>query len=350
MNKRNRRLFMSFIALLILLSVALYIASGAGYFGKRKTTLKSEEYNFRIEDTAAVSAIKITDQDRNQIRLERVGPGEWKLNDKYKARIDAVDLILKTAKLIDMKSPVPHSARETIIRNLAVSYRKVEYLDEDGDMIKTWYVGFPTKDNVGSYMVLETPEYGKIENPYIMEIPGMAAELTSRFFTGEKDWRFTGVFNYHPNEIASVKVDNFDYITEGFEIRSPEVNKFELYDYKGKPIPSFDTVAVRAYLVNFKKIHFQSFNEGHLNAKQEDSLVRSQPFYKVSVTNREGSQKEITIYHKNPTIEDVDPEGKMYPHDTHRAYALLPGTKELVIIQFATFDKILWPVQAFLQH
>jgi hypothetical protein len=348
MNKKKRRLFMSFTILLILLGIAYYLASSAGYFGENRTTLKQDEYNFRIEDTSAVHTVRITNQDKISVEMTRAENSEWNLNGKYLARIDAINLILRTAKLIDMKSPVPRSARENIMKLLAVNFKKVEFIDEDGDMIKTWYVGNPTKDNAGSYMLLETPDHGKYEQPYVMEIPGFAGELTSRFFVDEIAWRSTVVFAYDPLEIASVKVDNFDNISEGFEIRSPFKSSFRLFDYKGKEIPKFDTVAVRAYLVNYKKIPFETFNKGTLTKSQEDSLLLSRPYYKVEVTDRQGTKKEITIFHKTALKDDVDAYGIPYEFDTQRAYALLQSG-EFVVIQFDTFDKILWPVQAFLR-
>jgi hypothetical protein len=197
-------------------------------------------------------------------------------------------------------------------------------------------------------MLLETPENGKGETPYITYIPGFVGELTSRFFTGIEDWRDSEVFDYSPREIAAIKILNNDYPEESFELKVPQDNVYLLFNRNGKQSKGCDTVAVRQFLVNFKNIHYETLVKRHLTKIQEDSLIRATPFYIVKVTDRNGHENKVSIYHKkNPGINDMGEEvDPALSWDPERAFILLPSG-EFALIQFSVFDKILWPLGVF---
>lgn len=347
MNKKKKQLLLSLTLLITLVIYVVYLTVRNGGWSGRNNTFVEEIGDFSIKDTASIYQITITDQDKNKAVIQRKEKGYWQVNGKHRARIESIDLILYTCKMIEVKSQVPIAARETIIRNLSVNYKKVEFFDAKNKWIKTWYVGGATKDNEGSYMILED-ENGKAEVPCITYIPSFVGHLSSRFFCSEREWRFTGIFNYDPLDIASVKIINYDSLAEGFEIKVLDKNRFALYNAFDKPVPVFDTAAVRQYLVNYKKIHFQSFNPGTLTEKQEDSLRKAKPYYKILVTDKKGIKNELTIYHKKtPPIDELGEPWEMeVDWDPIRSFAIL-SSGEVVIIQFGVFDRILWPIYAF---
>lgn len=344
MKKKQKQLL---ISLALLAGLVIFAVMQLFQKGNGDSTITEKSGDFSIKDTANIGKFIITDQDKNKAELVRKTNSYWELNGKYRARPESIDLILYTAYNIAVKNPVPKAAQENIIRNLAVMYKKVEYYDNNGNWIKTWYVGHPTKDNEGSYMLLED-ENGKAKIPSVTYIPGFMGQLTSRYFYEEKSWRYTGVFNYDPREIAAIKVVNNDSVIEGFEIKALENDRFLLNNAFGKPVDIFDTAAVRQYLVNFKKIHFQSFNMGILTSAEEDSLRTAKPFYVITVTDKSGKKNEIAIYHKKlPPFDDMGQDWDFaYPWDPQRAFAIL-STGEVVVIQFGVFDHVLWPVYAF---
>ncbi|MBX7093426.1 MAG: hypothetical protein K1X56_01810 [Flavobacteriales bacterium] len=343
MKKNQIRLILSLTVFIGLLVVVIIMMRN-----KSNSTFKKELSNFAIEDTASISKFVITNQDKKSVTLTRKSPDHWELDGKYRARIESVYLILEVCKKIEVKSPVPESARKNVLRNMAVEYFKAEFYGANDQLIKTWYVGYPTKDHDASYMILETPEEGKSDLPYITYIPGFHGQLTSRFYIDPLAWRFTGVFNYDPAEIASVSMTNNDSIHESFEVKVTGENEFQLIDFMNRKVPVFDTAAVRQFVVNFKKIHFETFNKGILSPLQEDSLRHAKPYYIVQVKTKKGESKKLNIYHKKvPPKNSVGNENTgEYPWDPERAFALLPDG-QIVVIQFFVFDKILWPIYAF---
>ena len=69
-----------------------------------KSTLKPNS-DFAIENTEDISKIIITDERKNQIKLEKKDH-YWALNDEFKARPDAIENIFDLCKRIKVKEEV----------------------------------------------------------------------------------------------------------------------------------------------------------------------------------------------------------------------------------------------------
>jgi len=136
------------IIVIILVFVALYF-----FLTQRHGTIPKELKDFAVEDTASVDKIFMVNKEGQQVLLERKN-NFWMVNGKYYARKDAVSTLLKTIHRIDVKAPVAKSMFKTIVSNLAVRSIKVEIYQES-KLIRTYYVGGPTKDQYGTYMLLE---------------------------------------------------------------------------------------------------------------------------------------------------------------------------------------------------
>lgn len=306
--------------------------------GDQNSTLKNRHSDFAIEDTNSIDKIIITDANGDKATLTKLGKDEWQLNGKYKARIDAIRIILKTVKLISVKSEVPLSAKKNILKTMMVTYKKVEYYSNE-ILLKTWYVGGPTRDHYGTYMLLEHSDGGRDTVPFITEIKGFFGSLNTRYFTDVKEWRDKVIYQLNPDKIKSVELKNNEQPEYGFKIEVKGKNSFELWDAQNKKVAGFDTVSVRAYLLNYRKIAFEGFNRGILNEKQEDSLRKSIPFAEFTVTDISGKSLKIKTYRKAPLPDQVDLEGIAYPYDIERLYGILP-TGEIIIMQYGTVDKI----------
>lgn len=329
--------------------IILLILSGAllTFLIIKFVSLKNQESNsthneqmsdFAIDDTTLITKIIISNPDGDKATLEKIGHEKWQLNGKYLARIDAMHIIFKTAKLVSVKNEVPNAAVKNVLKTLAVTYKKVDYYNGN-TLLKTWYVGSPTRDHYGTYMLLEKPGHGKSIVPYVMEIKGFFGNLSSRFFTDEKEWRDKMIYKLQPEEIASIDFTNNENPEYSFKIEVQGKNKFALFDGKNQPVNGFDTVNVRSYLLNFRKIAFETFNRGILKPAQEDSLKKSIPFTIISVTNTEGETTAIKAYRKAPTNQQKNLDGEKYQFDVERLYAVIPSG-EIVIMQYGTFDKI----------
>lgn len=314
---------------------------------KNQTTINKKHHDFKIDDTASITSFIISDYDNKKVELNRKHTGYWEINNKHRARVDAVNNILDMCKRIDLKAPVPINARENVLKNIAAYYKKITFY-KSNTIIKTWYFGTPTKEHDGDYMLLEISGK-KMPEPFIMNIPGHHGYLSPRLFTDEKEWRHPEIFAYQMQDLKQVKLINHDEPPLSFTINILNKNSFELLDYKNNKVPEFDTTAIRAYLLSYKKINFENINKGVLTPWQEDSVAKSKPYYTIAVTNQKNETKLLKVFHKAPTPEQLltaQEEGLDIKYDVDRAFALLPSG-EICLVQFFTFDRILWPIESF---
>ena len=76
---------------------------------KSKNSNSSLAYDFAVTDTSAVSKIFIADLKGNSISLDRM-ENNWQINNRYKVRNNAMNIILKTIKNISVQRPVSESS------------------------------------------------------------------------------------------------------------------------------------------------------------------------------------------------------------------------------------------------
>ena len=192
MNKKNLRYL---ILVLLVILVLVVVAT------QNKSTIKKELRDFAVEDTALVDKIFLVDKENQSILLERT-TDHWVLNSEYVARQDLVNILLKTMYRIQVKEPVAKAAQENIIKSLAVKSTKVE-IYQKGKRVKVYYVGGPTQDSYGTYMIIENSS-----SPFVVEIPGFRGYLSTRFSTLEYEWKAQTVFAISLEHLQEVTVEN----------------------------------------------------------------------------------------------------------------------------------------------
>src|ERR1700722_274451 len=116
--KKNRTSLIVFL-LLAIAAVVLIMTN-------RKSTIKDALKDFAIKDTASITKIFMTDKTPSQVTLTKQAPGQWTVNGKFAVRNDAVNTLLETIALIDVRAPVAKSAYNTVVKTLSSSGMKVE--------------------------------------------------------------------------------------------------------------------------------------------------------------------------------------------------------------------------------
>lgn len=339
--KNNKVLF---IILIILVAVAIY------FFSTQKTETLSEvkgaKSDFAIEDTTTITKIFIVDPQGQSVTLNKEND-VWMVDGKYVARPDNISLLMEAFGRIKVKSPVPKAAYNNIIKRLASGAVKVEIYQGKDKPSKVYYIGDPTMDHQGTYMLLET-EGVKSTVPFIMDIPGFYGYVTPRFFTESAQWRDAVIFKYLPEEIKTITVSYNENPDESFILEN-ENNKFILKDYNtGKPINNVDTVTIKQYVSLYQKIYYEMID---IESTQEkiDSVVASEPFFSIEVKDFMGGGNKIVVYHMPNFRQLLDSKTQEpYLYDIDRMYAYL-NDELFLFIQFATFDQITLPKNYFLK-
>jgi len=348
--KKNRFII---IIVLILLSLALFLV-----LKPRSGTYGRGLQDFAISDTSNVTKIFLSDKQNRSITLTRVNEGSWRLNEKYSARKDGIDILLKTMLNLSVNSPVAKAARNNIIRMLAAKsvkvevYQRVYRIDLFGrlqlfsheKLTKTYYVGDVAQDNIGTFMIIEGSD-----EPFTTYLPGFRGFVSSRYTTLEEDWREHIIFHHRLPDIANINVAFGDIPEWSFEIDNPDNHGFKLKStFSNQSVIDFDTTKIIEFLGSFANVRFEAFLND-LDKSKRDSITSSKPFYNILLTDRMGKTQTITTFKKLIGPDKKDAGGNLVNYDRERMYALVNDNKDLVLVQFFVFDRILKPLPFFLK-
>jgi hypothetical protein len=327
MSKRNKNIALgALVAIVIGIAVALVVS-------QKKTTLSADSKDFKIEDTASIYAIKISDKTGQTSLLERKSPNTWMVNKKWKAGKREVDLLLKTMRLVEVKAPMPLKARNDQIRILAANSIEVQAMDKDGDIIKTYYVGGPTPDQLGTVMLVKgAPE------PMVTHLPGFNGYLTPRYPFLEREWRSSDVFNLDPSGIRQVSITYSGDPSASF-VLDVKGEDFILTDPSGKRPPvKLSPRQSKGYLAGFRNINWELFPD--FSKEQKDSILALTPAAIVKVKTTGGDVPTLTLYNK---LADNYTKGVGIDNlDLDKLYGTYgDGSQEVFLIQFPPLVRVL---------
>jgi hypothetical protein len=327
--------------LIVLSALAVYI-----YKNKNQTsTIDKEASDFKISDTASIDKIFLADKDGNQVLVERKSDG-WILDNKFHVRPDVIELLLYTIKSVDVKSPVSKNSRNSVIKIMSAKSTKIEIYSK-GEKIKQYYIGHPTQDHTGTYMILtnlDTEE--NYETPFITHIPGFEGFLSTRYNTNNIDWRDRLLFNYRVPQIKQIKLDLHEIQDSSFTIDLFSMQRFGLKNNKGKFL-QFEEDKLKQYIAYFQNINCEVV----LDKKDPlvDSLNKSGiPFASLTITDRNNQTSVCEFYHKFSVLEKNKEYGIAYKYDPDRLFVRYNNGKDYGVAQFYVFGKILQTYDYFL--
>lgn len=303
---------------------------------------RKQDYDFAVQDTANIDKIVLSDKVPNSVTLERNEKGTWMVNGKYVARKSAIKFLLETLHDVKMKSFIPKTAHQSIIKRMAVTRTEVEVY-VNGELNKTLYVGLDTKDQLGTYLMLKNAT-----EPFIAHIEGFNGYLTTRFFTKEHLWRDRAIARIKKKDLASVEIIYADSIDDSFRITVDENGNTTMVNpLTNEPI-KYNTLKMNGYRGAFRNVSYEGLitpEDGIWEKK--DSIINSIPFIKIKITNRQGEKHNILAFRKKATSETKALfEDDSLVYDPNRMYALVDG-KEFVLMQFFGMQNILKEAEWF---
>ena len=347
--KKNR---VPLLIILILLVVAAFL------FVKTKwDTIDNRNNQFAVDDTAGITKIFMADKKNNSVILKRISPGSWSVNDSFAASKETVITLLKTIMSVDIKQPVSKTGREQIMKLLATNSVKVEIYQKvfridlfdkikwfpHEKLVKTYYVGTATQDNMGTYMMIDNAE-----EPYITYIQGFRGFLYTRYSTDVKDWRDHTIFKLRYNQISSVEVDITDDPEGSFLAVKKSAREFDvtMLTDKSKTIV-YDTLKVMDLFASFEDIRFEALLND-LDKNEMDTILHSKPYIVLTVEETDGRKHVVKTFLMKAPPSQIDQLGNLVEFDRDRLYALINNGKDLTVIQFYVFGRIFKPLSYYI--
>lgn len=332
-------------SLIILITLVLTIIVAYLFYTRKEGTIRQELKDFAIEDTSVITKIFLVDMANNQVTLEKIKPGHWMVNNKYKVRNDLLDILLKTMKNLEVKSPVARAARENVLKRLATGAVKVEiYQNNNDEPGKVYYVGGATQSQTGTYMLLENSS-----EPFIMTISHFSGYLSTRYNTDEYEWRDKMVFNYQFKDIAGITVEYLQDTAQSFTITNTGNWNYTLRSLQNDElIADYDTTNLKIYITFFKNIQFEGFVR-NMDGAYRDSIISHLPVSIITVSDMSGKSTKLMTFLKPVPKGGVDLDGNPIEYDIDRMYALIDDESDLVTIQYFVFDKLFLTIDNFLK-
>jgi hypothetical protein len=333
------------IILVSLIVVALFV-----YLYKTQKFTKKELSDFAIKDTSIVTKIFLTNKSGGvNIVLEKQADNIWLVNNKFRARTDALQNVLSTLSSLKVKAPVGRSSFNNVIKELASSAIKVEVYSQS-DLLKTIYVGGPTMDYNGTFMMIEGSS-----KPFIVEIPGFEGYLSTRFFTEEEQWKETKIFFSKFKEVKKVIMEDLSNSSNSFQLeldpgpQDSEKRVVKLLSYPSlKSISSFDTVQVNSYLQNLLNIHYE-FQATSIRESKKDSALKK-PLANILLFSKDNKRK-VSLFAVPAGGTKQDFAGNSIDYDVDKLYACFDDNyKDFYICQYFVFDKVTVPIETFIKN
>lgn len=292
-------------------------------------TIKPELKDFAVRDTAAIDRVFMVDKANQQVMLTREEGNIWMVNNRYPVRQDAIDLLLKTMHRLRVKAPVSKSALDNVLKMMATRNTKVEIYSDD-KLLKTYYVGGPTQDQMGTFMMLEGSSV-----PFVISIPGFVGYLSTRYFIEESQWRSQMILEYDFNEIAEIRSVNTGQPEQSLVVKQHgrDLTLQRLTD--GYQAPVIDTLALRFFVSQFEKVACEFFADA-LEQETKDSLAAASPLHVLEVRDIYGKTTTIEAY-RRPPMPQVDPELPVPEYDDERMWARI-NQDYWVVIQYYVFN------------
>jgi len=326
---KKNRLLLILVLLIAVAAVFLVLKNNNG-------TINKELRDFAVKDTGALVKIFLADKSGLQTLLEKQPNGDWFLNGKELARPDAVQSLLTAVHDLEVRSPVGKAGYNNVIKRIAASGVKVELYTEKG-LIKTFYVGGPTQDLMGTFMYLENSTV-----PFITHVPGFDGYLTPRFIVNNDEWRVKNVFRLNDGELKTLVVTDRQQPEKSFTISKAPDGSYTLLDGKENPLEGVSQDKVINYLESFRMLNYEMV-EKSLSASQLDSLKATTPFRSIVLTDQSGKITHADFWRRpqtETTVHKATEDGIPFTYDIDRMVARVENVSELVVVQYFSFEKL----------
>ena len=341
--------------LTVILTIVLIAIAGLLIWNNRYlTTIRGAAADFAVWDTASVTKIFLVDRFDHESLLERHEDG-WTVNHDYKAHDVKVNNLLTTMFKVHVRMPVSVASHDNVIKDLAVNGVKVEVyqmvprinlfncikLFVREKRTKVFYVGEATMDSSGTFMLKEGSD-----QPYIVNIPGFRGYLSTRYAADPDEWRDHVIFHEDLANIQSLTIQFGDDATRDFRIDNIGKHEYKLTRLAdGRELP-YDTLKVINLLSSFSDLRFEVLLNSITPQERIDSIRQSPFLHRIALENKQGKVATMTTHNKKiESVFDV-PEAE-YEDDLDRMYAFVFDDRDMVLVQYFTFDKVLKDVNYY---
>lgn len=333
--------------ILISLGLAIVLAFvGVMIYQNLPANLEKKESDFSFKQTDKISKIVLTNEKGGKAVITKNKKGEWIFGDQYPVGDEPIGLLLEVFNRAETLGPVPVAAVKNVLLELNQKHFKVAIYTDDEKAEKTYYIGGPTLNNQGTYMIMELD--GKMASkPYITYIPGQKAYLTSRFDTDTLHWRSPWIFPYVLPDIAEVSVVYHNDKNRSFFIKQESPDSFSIANADGNKTNQPKQAYIQQYLSFYGSISLEAYLNKNI---AKDTIPPLGPYCTVTLKTKDGFTQQAILYQK-PISEAsrvlFDEQNRPLKYDIEYYYLHFNQKKDFAIVQHYVWNKILRSYQEF---
>ena len=320
---------------------------------------------FAVEDTSTITKVFIADMNGEHVLLSKHDDGVWYVQDSIRAMDSRITELLSTIANVRMQQTVAKTAQSNINKMMSVNAIKVEIYQKAPKftlfgikfftkerLVKTYYMGPATMDNVANFAILEG-----FDEPCIVHIPGFRGFLTPIYSFKETDWYNCDLFSTKITRIKSLEVKDYENPAESFYIEKKGARFFNLYNAEHQQIIDYDTVKLLDMLSEYRDKNYETYITD-MPQSERDSILRFNKFKTIVLTDINGVKTRLDMYRKlTPDMMYLDAivggseQPGNEPYNRDKFYAVLNNkTENLVQCQYFHFDRQVQPLSYFLKQ
>lgn len=317
--------------LLLLSAVTWYAYRDAEQ--KDKISEIKEERLFTVKTKEEIRKIILTRAGRDVVSFERSG-GQWLLDKTYRADDVVVDQMLQVLTKMQMKSIPSKNATSTIKDAMMRSGIRVDLYDSEGSNLKSFTIGSDIQSGEGTYMLLS----GK-DQPYVMELPGLAGGLRSRFEQPLYNYRDKFIYREGSEHIAKIEVVYPKDQASSFILSA------DLQGYRLTPHDPLSPVRPEAPNPGKMKTYVKYF--GELGAERlyneftgRDTVRALTPFAEIKLTRKNGTQLNYKFWSYDAYVLKTADIRRVQEALTPERYFVETNGGDFYTVQTRVFGKI----------
>lgn len=333
------------------LIVTVVLGATLGYFmySFSPSTLEKNESNFAFKDIDEITQIQLSDNKGTKILLSKNESGQWLADKQYEVGEMPLGLLFEALQKVQTQGPVSEKGTPNVIRDLLHTHHKIEIYTNGKKPAKAYYIGGPTLNGLGTYMLMEI-DGEPAKKPYITYIPNVRAYLTGRYNAALLHWRSIWVYNTNSEHIKALSVTyhNVDSL-QSFSLEKNADNEFVFFNHLKERAPEQPkAVRISQYLDFYQGLSIEGFKN---DFSGKDSILSKGAFCTISLTDLNGKTKTAALY-RAPITEAsmvrVDQNGRPLNFDLERFYVLYNDQKDFGIAQYGVWAKALRAYDEFL--
>ena len=298
--------------------VFILLIAGVCYFIYQysPSTLEKKESDFAVHNIDDVTQVRLTDVQGDVLVLTKKDK-KWIVNGKYEANESTRQLLFTAIQKIETNYRSPVNAEKNVLKDMGTIHNKCEiYLNNEDKPSKVYYVGGPTADGKGTYMIMER-DGQMARHSYVTHIPGVNAYLTGRYYPKEEKWRSVWIYQDNDQTIQSVKVTYNREMQKSFEITKVAKDSFVIANSEGQTTEQPKQKFIHHYLNFFSGLSLEMFKNNDTLAR-DTAINTAEPFCTISLKRVDGTASTVVIYYipvNDQTRVQFDEKGRKLLYD-----------------------------------